>query len=546
MSACQAGPLFARPFEHASCWPIVEHISASSPQRERSGLTLPELMAALSLATDIGMGAPMEEGLAVCVLAVRFGEDLGLDEAELARIHDAALLRHIGCTAETAEFSSYLGDEIVARAKGGVRVDWGRPTEALGYMLGQIVGSNPPLRAAAMIARLPRAASALRAGALAVCEVADMLAQRFGIDDETRRVAVSVYERWDGKGFPGTLSRDEIPLPARIIQLAETAWVFGSAGGTDAAVSVLRKRSGTAFDPDLVERFCRSAPALLGSVEAHSRWELAAGRVPRRELVGVALDSALRAIGEFADLKSPHTVGHSAGVAELAAAAGAQLGLSEDDCAELRRAAYVHDVGRVGVSSVVWEKPGPLTHGEREQVRLHPYYTERVLARPERLGRVGALASAHHERLDSSGYHRGAPASLLGPAARALAAADAYRAMSEPRPHRPPLSQQQAAAELRAEVHAGRLDPDAVEAVLAAAGATARRRRTQIAGLTEREVEVLRLVARGLSIRQIAERLVIAPKTADAHIQHIYAKIGVSSRAAATVFAMQHDLFAAD
>jgi HD-GYP domain-containing protein (c-di-GMP phosphodiesterase class II) len=194
------------------------------------------------------------------------------------------------------------------------------------------------------------------------------------------------------------------------------------------------------------------------------------------------------------------------------------------------------------VSSLVWEKPGPLSHGEREQVRLHPYYTERVLARPRRLAELGRLAAAHHERLDGSGYHRCVPASLLSPPARILAAADAYRAMTEPRPHRPALAANAAAAALRDDARAGRLDGDAVHAVLTAAGHAPRRRADHIAGLTARELEVLQLVARGLTTREIARRLVIAPKTADAHIQHIYAKIAVSTRAAATMFAMQHDL----
>jgi DNA-binding CsgD family transcriptional regulator len=197
----------------------------------------------------------------------------------------------------------------------------------------------------------------------------------------------------------------------------------------------------------------------------------------------------------------------------------------------------------VGVSAGVWTKAGALSEREWEQVRLHPYYTERVLARPGRLARLGALAALHHERLDGSGYHRGAPAALLSPAARILAAADAYQAMTEPRPYRPARGAELAADELRREVRAGRLDRDAVDGVLAAAGHRVQRgRRPFVAGLTEREVEVLRLVARGHSKKEIAARLVIAEKTADNHVQHIYEKIGVSTRAGATLFAMEQHL----
>jgi hypothetical protein len=343
-----------------------------------AGVRLAEVMAALSLATDVGMGQPMEQGLGVCLLAVRFGEELGLDDGALGRVYDIALLRHIGCTAETVGFAAVMGDELLARRRGGSFVDWGRPAEAMGYVVGHVARTNPPLRAAKLLLRLPVAGPRMKAGAVAVCEVAELLAQRFGIDAATRGELVAVYERWDGRGFPGRLRGDAIPPVARIVQLAEAARMFAADQGADAALAVLRRRAGGAYDPELVERFCRIGGALLGSLEEESLWDatVAAEPVARPPLDGAALDTALRAMGEFADLKSPSTVGHSSGVAELAAAAGAACGLSERDRTELRRAGWVHDVGRVGISSLVWEKPGPLSHGEREQVRLHPYYTD--------------------------------------------------------------------------------------------------------------------------------------------------------------------------
>jgi HD-GYP domain-containing protein (c-di-GMP phosphodiesterase class II) len=264
--------------------------------------------------------------------------------------------------------------------------------------------------------------------------------------------------------------------------------------------------------------------------------------VPLRQLSEEGLDAALRAMADFVDLKSPFLVGHSSGVAELAAAAAERMGLPPNDALTARRAGWVHDVGRAGISSGIWGKEGPLTADEREQIRLHPYLTDRVLARPAFLRALSGIASMHHERLDGSGYFRGAPAGQQPPLARILAAADAYHAMTEARPHRPALEQGLAARELRAEVKAGRMASDAVDAVLEAAGQPARRRRETVAGLTGREVEVLRLLARGLSIKEIGRTLFVAPKTADAHIQHIYAKAGVSTRAAATMFAMQYDL----
>lgn len=237
--------------------------------------SLAEVMAAMSIAVDIGMGQPMEQGLGVCLLAVRFGELVGLGSDELQEVFEVALLRHIGCTAEAADLASIMGDELLARATGGPFVDWANPSEALRFLLGHLVRSLPPAQAAYKIARLPAAMPRMRAGAVAVCEVASLLAGRFAMPDRTRADLVTVYERWDGKGFPGRLSGEAIPLCGRIVQLAETAWVFAETAGADAAAAILRRRSGTALDPQLVERFSGSRDLLLaGPRSAGSLWEV--------------------------------------------------------------------------------------------------------------------------------------------------------------------------------------------------------------------------------------------------------------------------------
>ena len=258
------------------------------------------------------------------------------------------------------------------------------------------------------------------------------------------------------------------------------------------------------------------------------------------------LESALEAIADFTDLKSPWTLGHSRGVADLACAATKLYGLSEDDARLVRRAGLVHDLGRLGVSNAIWDKPGPLTAAELERVRMHPYLTERMLASSEALAPVGAIAVQHHERLDGSGYPRGLSGDALTPAGRILAAADAYHAMTEPRPHREAHTAEAAAAELRSGVRQALFDGDAVDAVLRAAGHPVKRRREWPGGLTNREVEVLRLLVRGLSNKEIAEQLVISRKTAGSHVEHIYTKIGVSNRAQASLFAVKHGLMTAD
>jgi HD-GYP domain-containing protein (c-di-GMP phosphodiesterase class II) len=250
----------------------------------------------------------------------------------------------------------------------------------------------------------------------------------------------------------------------------------------------------------------------------------------------------LRVFADYADLKSPSWLGHSAGVADLAVGAAARLGLPTGQITRIERAALVHDLGAIGVSAGVWDRPGPLSAADRERVRTHPYLTERILARPARLAEIGAIAGLHHERIDGSGYPRSVSGDGISMSARIVATADAYHAMCEARPHRAALSAADAAVALRSEAAAGRLDGEAVNAVLAAAGHRIRRRPTLPRDLTPREAEILVLLARGLSNREMAQVLSVSVRTVSSHVEHAYAKIGVSTRGAAAMFAMRHGL----
>jgi len=332
---------------------------------------------------------------------------------------------------------------------------------------------------------------------------------------------------------------------ARLLHVARDADVLWRLGGAERVRAALEARAATAYDPELAELARRELPQALEALDDQPAWDAAMHARPARPaaMAGGALDEACRVVGEFADLKSVFTLGHSPAVAELAEAAAWRMGLAEADVAVVRRAGLVHDVGRVAVSTGIWEKPAALTTGEWERVRMHPYFGERVLARCGGLAEVGAVAARHHERLDGSGYHRGAAAGELALAAHLLAAADVCQAMTEPRPHRPALTADAAARELDREVAAGRLDGDAVAAVLQAAGVRAGAApRAFPAGLTAREVEVLRLVARGHSNKAIAAQLGLSPKTVGHHVAHVYTKAGVSTRAAAALFAVEHGL----
>jgi HD-GYP domain-containing protein (c-di-GMP phosphodiesterase class II) len=513
--------------------------------REQS-YRLAEVVASLSLATDLGTGQATEHALRACLLAVRLAERVRLSEKDLADLYYVALLRSTGCTATAHQLAAAVGDEIGFYAQ-FPSVNYVLPGELFGPLFRYLGQIQPWTRRAktlaSFVSAMPRMSPQVRI--TSHCEVAQQVARRFGFEQRVGDLLLQTFERWDGRGMPRGLKGEAIDQVVRIVHLAEDAAGFHHLGGIDAAISVVRRGDGKAHDPALVATFCHDTDKLVEGLDAPSLWDAAldAEPAPRRYLSPTEIETAARAIADFADLKSPYLVGHSTGVADLAAAAAQRCGLSDDDVRATRQAGLLHDLGRTAISNGIWDKPGPLTNGEWERVRLHPYYTERILARATPFVALGALASLHHERLDGTGYHRGVPGSLQPMTARLLAAADVYHAMTEPRPHRVKRPPEEAEAALRVEARAGRLDPGAVDAVLAAAGhAIEPTRRAWPAKLTDREVEVLRLIARGASTHAIAQTLVISDKTADHHIQHIYNKIGVSTRAAATFFAMQHDL----
>ena len=375
------------------------------------------------------------------------------------------------------------------------------------------------------------------------CSSAGRLADRLGLGAEVGIALAGTFERWDGSGLPTGARGDRLPIEVRVMHLAEVAEVYLRRGGVPAAVAMAEARSGSQFDPAVVTAFAGAAGEILGGLLDDDVWTAALEQAPDRDrtLTDPELDELLTAIGDFADLKCPFALGHSRGVAALAAEAARRSGLAEPDVQLVRRAGLVHDLGRMGVPNSIWEKPGPLSEAEWERVRLHPYLTGRILRRVKGLEQVAVVAAAHHERLDGSGYPLGAAGAALAPHARLLAAADVYHALREPRPHRPARDAVDAAEILRQQARESRLDAHAVEAVLLAAGHPSRRP-SHPAGLTGREVEVLRLLAGGGSNREIARALTISEKTVRNHVEHIYAKAGVSNRTGAGLFALEHGI----
>jgi HD-GYP domain-containing protein (c-di-GMP phosphodiesterase class II) len=508
-----------------------------------SGLRLAELLAAFSLTSDLGLGQPMEHVLRSWLIAGRLGDRMGLGAEARVSLYYVMMLAWVGCMADTAEVAAWFGDDIAFRAD-SYRVDFaGLPM--MGLALSHAGAGTPFLHRLQLAATLVLTGGrAVERGLMSHCLATTQMARQLGLPADVCDPLRQVFTRWDAKGVPEGVGGEQIARPIRLFHLADTVEVFHRAGGVDAAVEVARARRGSQFDPEVVDLFCAAAAEVLADMDAVAESAALIEAEPGlcRQLTERELDSALEVVADFTDLRSPFRAGHSRGVADLAAAAAKMCGLPDQEIVLVRRAALVHDLGMHGVPASILDKPGPLTGTETERLRLHSYWTERSLARPPALARIGAIASLTCERLDGSGYHRGLSGAAIPATGRILAAADVCRALSEPRPHRPPLSPKQAAAELRAEVRAGRLAADAVDAVLTAAGQPRGKRRAGPAGLTPRELEVLTLIARGASTRQVARALGITAKTAGTHIERIYAKTGASTRTTATLFAMQHGL----
>ncbi len=503
-------------------------------------LRLAELMAALSLATDLGMGQPLEQALRTCLIALELSERLGLEKEQLSEVFYVALLRFLGCTADAHEFAAMVGGDDIGIRQAIAPVLGGSQGEFISQVIPKVGGRGGPIRRARLVAAMfATGQRRTREGVRAHCEMGETLARRLGLSAGVQRGLTDAFEKWNGQGLPKGSTGSDIQLSARIVFIARDAEVLHREGGIEQLRASLRARGGAAYDPAISATFLEVTSQVLSAVETLSPWESVLEREPEPYpwVPDSRVDSVLETFADFVDLKSPFTAGHSRAVAALAASAWPA------DPQALRRAGLVHDLGRMAVANAIWDKPAALTDGEWERVRLHPYYSERVLARSPALKPLSVLAGMHHERGDGSGYYRGSKGAEIPPAARILAAADSFQAMTEPRPHRSAYSAAHAADLLEAEVRQGRIHPGAGQVVLSAAGhASPALTRSWPSGLTEREVEVLRLICRGGTKKEVAARLRISPSTVDHHVRHIYDKVGVASRAGATLFAVENAL----
>jgi HD-GYP domain-containing protein (c-di-GMP phosphodiesterase class II) len=514
---------------------------------DKRGLRLAELLATVSLASDLAHDVPAESALRDAILSVRLARLAGWSPPDVSDVYYLALLYHVGCTGAVSIQSPLGGGDDIAVRKWLSEADFADQPELMRITVGRLARRWGPRQWAAGMAAMIGAGEATPVALASIADVAVRLSARLGASPPVSAALGHAYARWDGKVFFDQPNRDELSGIARLVHLVHVAQAYHQVGGIAAADATVQDRSGGEFDPELARLWLENSRDVLDGVGRESVWEdaLAAEPEPHRRVAPAHLDEVSRALADFVDLKSPYTRGHSPQLARLVAVAAGELGLPEAEITTLRRAAQVHDLGNVSIPDLVWQKRGPLNPSERARVQLHAYHTQRILTLSPALQACGVVAGLHHERMDGSGYHRGVPAAALPMGARLLVAAEVYQSMTEERAWRPGLDPSAAAGELRREVAEGRLDRRAADAVLAAAGHTAkagRAARAWPAGLTDREVEVLRLLARGHSNKQVAAALHVSPATVHTHVINVYGKIGVSTRAGATLFALEHDL----
>lgn len=511
-----------------------------------------EFICTLALAQDNAFGQPLESQLRSCLLGTWLCEAGGYQRTLSETVYWVALLRYLGCTGHAHEVATLFGDEISIRARTLVH-DAANPAEVMQDVVTFATAGRPPEQREQIVRMIEQgghewAVYNFKSG----CEVGDMLARRLGLSPEVRDALGYTFERWNGNGFPNHVGGEAIPLAMRIVHLSHDMEAIARLHSPAKALELARERRDRTYDPALADLFAEHGAGWLERLSGLDPWDavLALEPSPHRSLDGEDLDDALTIAADFIDIKSPYMAGHSRRCAALGTDAGRLLGLPDKALATLRQAALVHDFGTTGVPNSIWDKPGTLTRAEFDRVELHAMLTEQMLRRSPALASLNPIASAHHEKCDGSGYHKRLRTEPDNLAAGILAAADIYVGLTTERADRPAFSDQDAAAELRRLVADGKLGQRATSAVLVAAGhgeplSKPSRSIHHPGGLSSREIEVLRLAARGLTTQQIADRLFISPKTTDHHIQHIYTKIGVSTRAAAALWATQNHVVGA-
>jgi HD-GYP domain-containing protein (c-di-GMP phosphodiesterase class II) len=433
-----------------------------------------EVIAALSHALDMTEGHPGGQAERTCLIGMRLAHELQLDAEDRYALYYALLLKDVGCSSSAARMCELFGTDDIALKTHGKLVDWTKPVQVARYASQHV----PP---GGRIARAQRTLSVLRSlvaeGKAIVetrCDRGAAIVRSLGFPDASADAVWALDEYWDGRGQPTGMAGEDIPLLARIACLSQTAEVFFATHGLAAAQEMVRERSGRWFDPRVAEAFLAIGPGdrlwadLVSDDVARLVLELEpADRVLVLDEAGI--DNVCEAFADVIDAKSPFTARHSRGVATYAGLIGRTLGFTDEDLRELHRAGLLHDIGKLGIPNTILDKPAKLSDDEFARMRLHPAFTEAILAGIPAFAGFAAVAAAHHERLDGSGYHRGVPAGDLPVSARALAVADVFEALTADRPYRGPMDPDEALAICRRDAGT-HLDPTCVDALATGIG----------------------------------------------------------------------------
>ena len=440
--------------------------AANRSEAGKKELRLSEVLAGLSRALDITEGQPRGHTERSCVIGMRLVEALGLDDATSSAAFYTLLLKDAGCSSNASKVAALFGtDDAVVKSSRRL-TDTSSRSQAVGHLLRTVAPGCSPLTKAQHVAAVLRFGSDGARSLVALrCERGAAVARGIGLGEVVAQAILDVDEHWDGRGYPRGIAGDEISLVGRVLCLAQTAEVFWRHGGPSAACAIARERRGTWFDPELVD-------ALLPLEHDDGFWRrldnpaVAGLEPPDRVLLADdgRLDLVSQAFASVIDAKSPYTARHSEGVADIAFALAGALELAPEDRATLRRAALLHDIGKLGVSNRILDKPGRLTDAEREVVRRHPGWSLEILTRVTAFEELARIAASHHERLDGSGYPSALTAEELDLPSRILAVADVAEALSADRPYRESLSADDVIRTIRGE--AGRtLHADACTAL---------------------------------------------------------------------------------
>jgi HD-GYP domain-containing protein (c-di-GMP phosphodiesterase class II) len=530
----------------------LQAVASADAEGSRAETRLAELLCALSFATGLATGAPMEHGLRSAYLGLRVAEALGLPAAERGAVYYGALLKDVGCTACAAGIAIFFPEDELAPRLDMLTVDPTRAGDVLSWLWRNVpVDAQLPGRVAKLLSFAAQSGPVVNEAMRAHCEVAELFARRLEFPETVQQTVRYQLERWDGKGFAAYhLKGEAAPTPARVLQLAQVLELTHALGGRAAARTLAEGRGGGRFDPAATGAFLSLAEDsgfwepldVLASEEAVAAMIAMA---PPTAIEGASADrteEVCEAVADFIDAKTRQDWHHSPTVAGVAVEIGRGLGFGGDDLTRLRRAALLHDVGKVAVPFGILEKGDRLSAAEREQVRLHTYYTQRVLERVGPLRELAPAAAAHHDWVNGEGDHRQLAGEQIPLHGRVLAVADAYVRATQGRDDG--RGTEEALTGMRGGAGV-QFDRACVEALAAARGQTGpvrRVRRRRGEGLSEREEEVLRLLAQGMSNPQIGQALSISRKTVEHHLEHVYTKLGVTCRTSAVAWAVQRGL----